>query len=90
MVFSGSLAHPLYSLPPVPVLSRLQALWRASGTFQSSHDPRGCRERGGPLAVLFQHRRFAQVSSQPLVTRVTLERREELINGFKVGLFTVN
>ena len=84
MVFSGSLAHPLSSQPPVPVPSRLRALWRASGTFQSSHDPRGCRGRGGPLAVPFQHLRFARISSQPLVTRVTLERKKELINGFKV------
>lgn len=85
MVFSGSLAHPLNSQPPVPVPSRFQALWRASGTFQSSHDPRGCRGAGGGgHAVPFQHRRFAQVSSQPLVTRVTLERKKELINGFKL------
>ena len=44
------------------------------------------RERwgGGGHAGPFQHRRFAQVSSQPLVTRVTLERKKELINGFKL------
>lgn len=52
MVFSGSLAHPLNSQPPVPVPSRFQALWRASGTFQSSHDPRGCRGAGGGGGML--------------------------------------
>ena len=28
VVFSGSLAHPLNSQPPVPVPSRFQALWK--------------------------------------------------------------
>ena len=41
------------------------------------------RERGAPAAP-FQLLRFARISSQPLVTRVTLERKKELINGFKV------
>ena len=68
MVFSGSLAHPLYSQPPARVPSRLQALWRASGTFQSSHNRADVAGEGGAIALPFQHPALTRFLLQFLVT----------------------
>lgn len=77
VAFSGSLAHPLYSQPPACVPSWLQAPWRASGTFQSSHYPRGCRGGGGRNCSPLPAPSFDPVSSLPLLALHPVEETKD-------------